>query len=45
MSRSSTIDELGLSDSIAYKIWRFIIRYVAPLGVVVIFFNAMGLFS
>ena len=22
MSRSSTIDELGLSDSIAYKIWR-----------------------
>ena len=45
MSRSSTVDELGLSDSIAYKIWRFIIRYVAPLGVVVIFFNAMGLFS
>jgi len=45
MSRSSTIDELGLSDSIAYKIWRFIIRYVAPLGVVVIFFNAIGLFS
>ena len=42
MSKSSTVDELGLGDSIAYKIWRFIARYVAPLGVIIIFFNAVG---
>ena len=45
MSKSSTVDELGLGDSIAYKIWRFIARYVAPLGVIIIFFNAVGLFK
>ena len=45
MSKSSTVDELGLGDSIAYKIWRFIARYVAPLGVIIIFFNAAGLFK
>ena len=45
MSKSSTVDELGLGDSIAYKIWRFIVRYVAPLGVIIIFFNAVGLFK
>ena len=45
MSRSSTVDELGLGDSITYKVWRFTIRYIAPLGVIIIFLNAMGLFK
>ena len=45
MSRTSTIDELGLGDSLSYKIWRFIVRYIAPLGVIIIFLNAIGLFK
>jgi NSS family neurotransmitter:Na+ symporter len=45
MSRSSTVDELGLGDSTAYGIWRFIVRYIAPLGVLVIFLNTMGFFE
>ena len=45
MSRTSTVDELGLGDSISYKIWRFIVRYIAPLGVIIIFLNTMGFFK
>ena len=45
MSRSSTIDELGVGDKNIYKIWRFIVRYIAPLGVIIIFLNAMGFFK
>lgn len=44
MSRASTVDELGLGDSFAYKAWRFAVRYIAPFGVIVIFLNAIGLF-
>ena len=45
MSRSTTIDELGVGDKNIYKIWRFIVRYIAPLGVIIIFFNTMGFFK
>ena len=45
MSRSSTVDELGLGDSTAYQAWRFAVRYVAPFGVIVIFLNAIGVFK
>ena len=45
MSRSSTIDELGVGDKNIYKIWRFIVRYIAPLGVIIIFLNTMGFFK
>ncbi len=45
MSRTSTVDELGLGDSVIYKIWRFTVRYIAPLGVIIIFLNTMGLFK
>ncbi|MAJ91784.1 MAG: sodium-dependent transporter [Legionellales bacterium] len=45
MSRKSTVDELGLGDSLSYKIWRFVVRYIAPLGVIIIFLNAIGFFK
>lgn len=45
MSRKSTVDELGLGDGIAYKAWRFAVRYIAPFGVIIIFLNAVGLFK
>ena len=45
MSRASTVDELGLGDSITYKVWRFVVRYIAPLGVIIIFLHAMGFFK
>lgn len=45
MSRTSTVEELGLGDGRAYQCWRFAIRYIAPFGVIVIFLNAIGLFK
>ena len=45
MSRTSTVDELGLGDSKTYKVWRFVVRYIAPLGVIIIFLHTMGFFK
>jgi neurotransmitter:Na+ symporter, NSS family len=45
MSRTSTVDELGLGDGVAYQAWRFAVRYIAPFGVIIIFLNAIGLFK
>ena len=39
MSRSSTIDELGLGDGKLYRFWLFLIRYLAPLAVLMVFIS------
>jgi NSS family neurotransmitter:Na+ symporter len=41
MSRASSKDELKVSDRL-YKIWRFTIRYLSPIGVAIIFLNQIG---
>ncbi len=45
MSRSSTRDELQLPDGALYATWHFLVRFVAPAGVLVIFLNALGVFG
>ncbi len=45
MSRSSTVEELGMGDGVGYKAWRFAVRYIAPFGVIIIFLNAIGFFK
>ncbi len=45
MSRRSTAAELRLVNPIAYRIWRFASRFVAPAAVVLIFLNAIGVLS
>lgn len=43
MSKSDTVDELQLpSDGLKYKSWRFVIRYMAPLMILIIFLSAIG---
>lgn len=42
MSKSSTLDELGLPDGARYAYWRFILRYVAPVALGVIFFSSLN---
>jgi neurotransmitter:Na+ symporter, NSS family len=39
MSRKSTIDELGLGDGKLYRFWLFLIRYLAPLAVLMVFIS------
>ncbi len=38
MARSSTLDELGLEDGFIYKLWRFLVRYIAPVAVLSILY-------
>jgi NSS family neurotransmitter:Na+ symporter len=44
MCRNSTSEELGGSGTL-YRIWRFLARYVAPIGILVVFLNAIGVLS
>ena len=37
MSKSTTLEALGMDDGPAYKIWRFLVRFVAPIVVGYIF--------
>lgn len=42
MSRNSTRDELALGASPVYEFWHFLVRYVSPLGVLLVFTHGMG---
>ena len=43
MKSSSTADELSLGEGIAFSVWRFLVRFVTPVAVIVVFLNAIGL--
>jgi NSS family neurotransmitter:Na+ symporter len=42
LSRSATLEELQTSEGGWYSIWRFLVRYVVPLAVIVIFVINLG---
>jgi len=42
MSRKTVVAELGLGDGFVFQAWLIVVRYVAPIGVVVIFLHAVG---
>ncbi len=42
MCRNSTSEELGGVSNL-YKLWRFLARFVAPLGILFVFLKAIGL--
>ena len=42
MCRNSTADELGGAGAL-YKLWRFLARVVAPVGILFVFLKAVGL--
>ena len=42
MSRKTVVAELGLGDGFVFQAWFFVVRFVAPIGVVVIFLHAVG---
>ncbi len=35
-------DELAIRSSFAYALWRFLVRYIAPVAVIVVFLNMIG---
>ena len=44
MTRSSSRSELSDVSQIVYAIWKFLARVVAPIGVIIIFLNAINIF-
>jgi NSS family neurotransmitter:Na+ symporter len=42
MCRNSTSEELGGAGT-SYKVWRTLVRYVAPIGILFVFLKAIGL--
>lgn len=44
MKTSSTADELGAAEHhTSFVIWRFLVRYVTPVAVIIVFLHAIGL--
>jgi NSS family neurotransmitter:Na+ symporter len=44
MCQNSTAEEIDPAAGGGYQLWRFLARYVAPVAVVMIFLNAIGVF-
>jgi NSS family neurotransmitter:Na+ symporter len=42
MSRAATVDELKMGDRFFYPLWRFLVRYITPIAVIIVFLNAIG---
>ncbi len=46
MNKQFVRDELeATSENIGYRIWHFLLRYITPLGVGLVFLNVIGVFS
>ncbi len=44
MAKTSSIDELGMeSTDLSYRMWRFLVRYVTPVAVIIIMLKAIGI--
>jgi NSS family neurotransmitter:Na+ symporter len=43
MSKQATDEELAIKYRIVYYTWRFLIRYISPIAIVIIFLNMIGL--
>ena len=43
-AKKMALDELAIQRQHLFNAWWFVIRYVAPLGIVVIFMNSVGIF-
>lgn len=43
MSTETSANELKLPNDYVYKTWRFIVRYVSPVAVLLVFLNVVGL--
>jgi NSS family neurotransmitter:Na+ symporter len=43
MSEATARDELQMDDHLGYRVWRFLVRYIAPLAVGLVLLNATGI--
>ena len=45
MHERTTREELNLQSNLVYLLWRFLVRYVTPIAVIIVFLNAVGVLS
>ena len=43
MHRSSSRGELQMGESASFELWHFLVRFIAPLAVIIVFLSAIGL--
>ncbi len=43
LPRSASADELAMGEGLGYLLWRFLVRWVAPIAVALVLLNALGL--
>ena len=43
MTREASRDELNLDDKLGYRVWRFLVQFVTPVAVALVFANLVGL--
>ncbi len=43
IKRSDSLDELALPDGFVYRVWRFLVRYITPVAITLVFFNVTGI--
>ncbi len=43
MRRRSALDEMNMGDGAAFELWHFLVRFVAPVAVIVVFLGAIGI--
>ena len=43
MRRDSSVDELGMGDGFFYRWWRFLVRYIMPVAVMIVFLDVIGI--
>ncbi len=43
MKQASSSEELAMGNRVSYHFWRIVTRYVAPVGVILVFLQAIGL--
>ncbi|NOZ52753.1 MAG: sodium-dependent transporter [Gammaproteobacteria bacterium] len=42
MRQQTSMDELGMGQGARYQLWKFLVRFVTPVGVTMIFLKAIG---
>jgi NSS family neurotransmitter:Na+ symporter len=45
MSADSSRSELGLSEGIGYRLWRFLVRYLAPVAIILVLLQVTGILT
>ncbi|MDH5778436.1 MAG: sodium-dependent transporter [Gammaproteobacteria bacterium] len=45
MSKEASMEELNMGNGVMYKGWRFLVRYVTPIAVLIVFLNVIGIIT